>query len=65
MIFLRAVLKAATHPITLINLMLVGTLCMIGLLHNRAHYTMEQDADAYVFQWCRKNPEQCEKYANN
>lgn len=64
MIFLRTLLRALAHPVTVINLMLVGTLCMIGHLHNRAHYNLEQDPDAYVFQWCRKNPDDCKKYAS-
>ena len=35
---------------------------MIGMLHNHAHHSMEKDPDAYVFNWCKKNPEKCEQY---
>ena len=42
--------------------MTVGVLILIGMLHNHAHYSMEQDPDAYVLQWCQKNPEKCEQY---
>ena len=62
MIFLRALLRASTHPVTLINLMMVGMLCMIGIIHNRAHHTMEVDADSYVFNWCKKNPDKCKEF---
>jgi len=37
--------------------MMVGTLIMIGVLHNHAHYKMNMDADSYVRQWCRSSAE--------
>jgi len=45
--------------------MIFGTLILIGALHNHAHYSMEQDADAYVFQWCKKNPEECKRFTSD
>ncbi len=50
------------HPITHFNMMTVGILIFIGMLHNHAHYSMEVDADSYVLNWCRNNPEKCEQY---
>ena len=42
-------------PVTLLNGLLVGFLILVGLAHNHAHFTMEQDADSYVRAWCKKN----------
>ena len=50
------------HPVTHFNILTVGVLILIGMLHNHAHYSMEKDPDAYVLQWCQKNPEKCEQY---
>ena len=36
---------------------MLGTIALIGSLHNHAHYTMSKDADAYVRQWCRSSAE--------
>ena len=52
-------------PITHFNLLIVGILIVIGAMHNHAHYTMEVDADSYVFQFCKKNPETCQRYIDN
>ena len=57
--YLKAILY---HPATHFNILLVGVLIMIGMLHNHAHHSMEKDPDAYVFNWCKKNPEKCEQY---
>ena len=50
------------HPVTYFNILTVGVLIMIGMLHNHAHYSMDKDPDAYVLKWCQKNPEKCEQY---
>jgi len=55
-------LKALLHPVTQFNLMLVGFLVLIQLVHTHAHYTMEVDADSYVRQWCKKNQDKCESF---
>ena len=39
------------------SLLMLGTIAMIGTLHNHAHFTMNMDADAYVRQWCRSSAE--------
>jgi len=48
-----------TNPGTLTSIMFLGMLALIGALHNHAHYQMSNDPDAYVFQWCKANPERC------
>ena len=46
-----------THPAVHCNLISIGLLITIGMLHNHAHFTMSKDADAYVRQWCRSSAE--------
>ena len=55
-------LKALTHPVTIMNLVFVGSLFVVGTLHNMYHHDMNKDADAFVFQWCRENPEKCDSF---
>ena len=50
------------------SLTLLGMIALIGMLHNHAHFSMEQDADAYVRQWCRssaENKKTCISYGGN
>jgi len=60
--------RIATHPATHFNLISIGVLITIGMLHNYAHFTMDKDADAYVRQWCRSSSENkkiCIRYGGN
>jgi len=57
-----------TNPGTLTSLLLLGMIALIGTLHNHAHFSMEQDADSYVRQWCRsstENKKTCTRYGRN
>jgi len=57
-----------TNPGTLTSLLLLGMIALIGALHNHAHFSMEQDADSYVRQWCRssaENKKTCTRYGRN
>ena len=54
-----------THPATHFNIISVGMLIVIGLLHNHAHFHMTHDADSYVRQWCNKNPDTCQSYLDD
>jgi len=56
------VFKVLTHPVTIFNLLLVGTLGFIEVIHIQAHKSMEVDADSYVRQWCRKNQDKCQSF---
>ena len=38
---------------------------LVGVIHNHAHYSMEVDADSYVRQWCKKNPNKCEDFISD
>ena len=57
--------KILTSPVTHFNVLLVGFLLLVGLVHNHAHHTMEVDADSYVRQFCNKNPDTCESYISD
>jgi hypothetical protein len=46
-----------TNPGVMTSLLMFGMIAFIGALHNRAHYIMDTDADAYVRQWCRSSAE--------
>jgi hypothetical protein len=54
--------KILLHPVTHFNLLVVGFLSLIQSMHTHAHYTMEIDADSYVYNFCRKNVEKCQKF---
>jgi len=45
------VMKYLTHPLTVMNLCLVGSLLLIQIVHTRAHHRMEMDVHAY----CKQN----------
>ncbi len=47
------VMKYLTHPLTVMNLCLVGSLLLIQIVHTRAHHRMEMDVHAY----CKQNME--------
>jgi hypothetical protein len=42
--------KILLSPVTHFNLLIVGTLILIGVMHNRAHHKMEVDVDGYARQ---------------
>jgi hypothetical protein len=54
------IIQVLGHPVTLFNLMLVGTLGLIEVIHTRAHHTMELDVHGHVHQYLRKHPETCD-----
>jgi len=55
----KYLLPIITNPASQSSIFLLGTLVLIGMLHNHAHYQMSNDPDAYVFRWCKANPERC------
>jgi hypothetical protein len=54
------VLKVLMHPVTQVNICLIGFLCMIELIHLHAHHKMDLDVHGYVHNYCRKNRDACE-----
>ena len=57
--------RIISSPVTHFNVLLVGFFIIVGSLHNHAHYSMEVDADSYVRQWCKKNPNKCEDFISD
>ena len=62
---MKTVFKVFLHPVTQFNLLVVGFLVLIQTVHLHAHKTMELDADSYVYNFCRKNVEKCERFIDN
>ena len=54
---MKTLIKAFVHPVTLLNLLFVGTLGMIELIHTKAHHALEQDVHGHVHRALKKNPE--------
>ena len=50
-------LKILFHPVTTFNLLIVGSLGMIELVHVRSHHTLEQDVHGHVHRALKANPE--------
>ncbi len=50
-------LKILFHPVTTFNLLIVGSLGMIELVHVRSHHTLEQDVHGHVHRALKNNPE--------
>jgi len=57
--------KIFLSPVTHFNLLVVGFLILVQSMHLHAHKTMELDADSYVYNFCRKNVEKCERFIDN
>ena len=54
---IKKVLGVVFHPVTVMNLLFVGTLGMIELIHIRAHHTLEQDVHGHIHRALKNNPE--------
>jgi hypothetical protein len=59
------IFKVLTHPVTVFNLLLVGILGFIEVVHIQAHKSMDIDANSHVRQWCKKNQDKCESFLSN
>ena len=44
---MKKIINAITHPLTVCNLILVGSLVLIQIVHTRAHYMMKIDVHGY------------------
>jgi len=52
-------IKIFTSPVTHFNVLIIGVLICIGVLHNHAHYAMEYDIHGVVRKYCKANPGYC------
>ena len=55
-------MKFLFHPVTLFNLIILGTLGMIQVVHTRAHHRMEIDVHAYCMQYEMNKPVEVDDY---
>ena len=58
-------LQIISSPVTHFNVLLVGIVLLIQGLHTHAHYTMDKDVNSYVRNFCKKNPEKCERIVSD
>ena len=54
---MKKITSVIFHPVTSFNLLLVGCLGMIELVHIRSHHTLEQDVHGHVHRALKQNPE--------
>ena len=54
---MKKIISVLLHPVTCINLIFVGTLGVIEIVHTRAHHTLEQDVHGHVHRALKENPE--------
>jgi|7_EtaG_2_1085326.scaffolds.fasta_scaffold06507_5 hypothetical protein len=54
---MKKITAVLIHPVTTLNLLLVGCLALIELIHIRAHHTLELDVHSHVHNALKKNPE--------
>ena len=50
-------LKALVHPVTMVNLAIVGSLGVIQFVHTKAHLSLEQDVHGHVHRALKATPE--------
>ena len=54
---MKKIASVIFHPVTILNLLFVGTLGLIELVHTKAHHTLETDVHGHVHRALQKNPE--------
>ena len=54
---IRTLVNTLMHPVTILNLIFVGTLGLIQVVHTKAHLTLDTDVHGHVHRALRKNPE--------
>ena len=56
---IKQVFGVLFHPVTLINVMLVGSLGFIQAIHTKAHHDLGVDVHGHVKRYLNKHPETC------
>jgi len=54
---IKKILQVLTHPVTGVNLCIVGLLLIIQVVHTKAHLTLESDVHGHVHRTLKKKPE--------
>jgi|SaaInlV_120m_DNA_3_1039746.scaffolds.fasta_scaffold00833_11 hypothetical protein len=62
---MNTLMKVLSHPVTLFNLIIVGFLTVVEVVHTHAHYRIEQDVHGHVHKFCKKNPVICVRMSND
>tara|TARA_Y100001935_G_scaffold110284_1_gene91531 strand:- start:174 stop:365 length:192 start_codon:yes stop_codon:yes gene_type:complete len=62
---MKKIVNAITHPITVTNLILFGSLGLIQIVHTRAHHKMEVDVHAYCKQYEMNKPDEVDEYGED
>ena len=55
-------IKIVASPVTHFNVLIVGVLIIIGVMHNHAHYIMKHDIHGVVRKYCTEKPGECAEY---
>ena len=53
---MKKIASVIFHPVTILNLTLVGTLGLIQVVHTKAHLTLETDVHGHAHKVLKKNP---------
>ncbi len=53
---MKKILYVLGHPVTMVNLSLVGFLLVIQIVHTKAHLTLEADVHGHAYRVLKKNP---------
>jgi len=53
--------RTLIHPVTQMNLILVGFLILVQIIHTRAHHSYEVDVHGWHHQFMKLNPDACPK----
>jgi hypothetical protein len=56
---MKKYLEVFKNPLTQINVIVLGFLILVQMIHTRAHYSYEVDVHGYVHQFIEKNPDAC------
>ena len=54
---MKKITSVIFHPVTIINLLFIGTLGLIQFIHTKAHLSLETDVHGHVYRSLKKNPE--------
>lgn len=55
-------LSVLKHPVTQFNLLVLGFLGVIQIIHTHAHYKMEMDVHGYCKQYEMNKPREIDEY---
>jgi len=54
---MKKITSVIFHPVTMLNLLVIGSLGLIQVVHTKAHLTLETDVHGHVYRALKKTPE--------